>query len=89
MGDAGAPAWETATVRFAMDKVVLRAVLVAVAEYATFPEPDPVAPLVIVNHAAPLAAVQGQPAVAVTAIVPAPPPTQLATISILARFRML
>jgi hypothetical protein len=39
----------------------------------TLPEPLPVAPLVIVTHEAPLAALQLHPAIAVTVTVPLPP----------------
>jgi hypothetical protein len=50
---------------------VLKAVLVlAATEYRTVPLPEPVLPEVIVNHAAPLVAVQEHPVGAVTVTEP-------------------
>jgi len=59
-----APPWFTTTVCPAMISVALRdsAVVFAVAATVTVPLPDPLAPLVIVNHAALLVAVHVQPA---------------------------
>jgi hypothetical protein len=48
-------------------------VLFVATEKLTVPLPDPLAPLVTVIHDTPLAAVQGQPALAVTLMEPLPP----------------
>ena len=79
-GGAGAAPCVTATLMPAMVNVVDRADEVAVAENATVPEPVPAEPLVIVNHVAPRVAVHGQPAVAVRAIDPVPPPLERLTL---------
>jgi hypothetical protein len=67
--------WFTVNVRPAIVIVPVR----AAPEFAatlkpTVPLPDPFAPLVTVIQVAPLAAVHGQPAVAVTVTEPVPPP---------------
>ena len=63
-----------------MVSVAERADDVAVAENATVPGPVPAEPLVIVSQVAPLPAVHGQPAVAVTVIDPVPPPLERFTV---------
>src|SRR5262245_46646850 len=52
-------------------------VVLAATEYETVPLPLPLAPLVTPSHAAPVVAVHGQPATAVTVTLPVdvPPPT--------------
>lgn len=70
-----APAWVTVNVCPATEIVPVRGKVpgLAATVNATVPSPDPVAPPVMVIHAAPLAAAQLQPALAETATVPVPP----------------
>jgi hypothetical protein len=70
------PGCVTVTVCPAIVMVPVRGVAVglAAAVNATVPFPDPLAPLVIVIHGTPDVAVQAHPAVAVTVVVPVPPP---------------
>ena len=70
-----AAACVTVTVCPPMVRVAVRAVVavLAVAAKATVPAPLPLAPDVTVSHAAPLAAVQAQPAGDVSVTDPAPP----------------
>jgi hypothetical protein len=60
--------------------VVLRAVVVDVAENEMVALPVPDAAPVMVNHAAPLVAVHGQPVVAVRVAEPVPPPALILTV---------
>jgi hypothetical protein len=63
-----------------MVRMVLRAVVVDVAENETVALPVPDPPPVMVNHVAPLVAVHGQPLVAVRVTEPAPPPLILTVV---------
>jgi hypothetical protein len=71
----GAPACVRTKLLPAIVSVALRVCVLAFDEAVnpTLPDPVPFAPLVIVTHDAPLAAVQLHPAVVATATVPAPP----------------
>jgi hypothetical protein len=71
----GAAAWFTVTDWPAMVSEALRGevVVCAAAEYSTVPFPLPLAPEVTVSHESELAAVQPQPAGAVTVMLPVPP----------------
>ena len=76
------PAWVTVTVWPATVNVALRdeAAAFAVAVTLTLPSPDPLAPLVTVNHAALLVAVQVHPVGAVTFTEPLPPPATMLSV---------
>ena len=71
----GSPAWVAVTVCPASVNVPLRDVddVFAVAVTLTVPLPEPPAPLVTVNHDAPLVAVHVQPVAAVTLSAALPP----------------
>jgi hypothetical protein len=73
------PAWVTVTVWPATVTVALRdeAAVFAVAVTLTALLPDPLAPLVTVNHAAVLVAVHVHPVGAVTFTEPLPPPATI------------
>ena len=72
--DAPAPAWLTVCDTDDSAMAALRALPVfALTEYATVPGPLPLAPEVIVNHEAVLAAFQEQPVGALTVKLPVPP----------------
>ena len=73
------PAWVTVTVWPAIVNAALRdeAAVLAVAVALTAPLPDPLAPLVTVNHAALLVAVHVHPAGAVSVTDPLPPPATM------------
>lgn len=79
-GAAGAPPCDTVTLLPAIVSVAERVEDDAADENATLPGPVPAEPLVIVSQVALLAAVHGQPAVAVTVIEPVPPPLERLTL---------
>ena len=75
----GTPAWVTVTLCPATVTVALcdNELVFAVAVMVTVPFPDPLAPLVTVNHAALLVAVHAHPVGAVTVAEPLPPPATM------------